>query len=120
MPKRGFDIDAEIDELFQLPLAEFTGARNALAARLKKEGRAADAERVKALAKAPATAWAVNQLYWRHRKDIDRLIALGEKVRKAPADRALLDQRRQLVSELTSRAAAILREGGHADSADAT
>ena len=32
-------LEDEIDALFTLPLAEFTGARNTLAARLKKEGR---------------------------------------------------------------------------------
>ena len=109
----------EIDALFQLPPGEFTAARNALAARLKKAGRTEDAARVKALPKPTATAWAVNQVCWRGRKDVDRLIALGEKVRKAPANRDLLDERRQLLSELTKRAAAILREGGHADSPDA-
>jgi len=38
MVKRGSDIGAEIDALFQLSLAEFTGARNALAKRLKTRG----------------------------------------------------------------------------------
>ena len=42
-------LDDEIDALFRLPLAEFTSARNALASRLKKDGRANDAERVKLL-----------------------------------------------------------------------
>jgi DNA repair exonuclease SbcCD ATPase subunit len=109
----------DIDALFQLPLAEFTAARNGLAARLKKTGHVDEAGRVKALPKPTATAWAVNQIYWRHPKDIDRLIALSEKVRAAPANRDLLDERRHLLSELTKRAAAILREGGHADSPDA-
>jgi len=117
-------IDAEIDALFQLPLAEFTSERNALAARLKKEGRADDAARVKALAKATATAWAVNQLYWRDRKDFDHLLALSAKVRKAhtgasPDLRELLEERRELVSELAGRAEAILREGEHAVTPDA-
>jgi hypothetical protein len=119
------DIDAELDALFKLPLNEFTAARNALAARLKKAGRTSDADRVKVLAKPPGTAWAVNQLYWQHPKDIDRLLALSEKARKAqaggPGDlRALLDERRRLVSELTARATAILREGGHGVAPDAT
>lgn len=115
----------EIDALFQLPLEEFTRARNELAARLKKAGRATDAELVKALSKAPATAWAVNQVYWRDPKAVEKLQLLGEKVRKAqaggPGDlRALLDERRRMTSELTTRAAAILREAGHAATPDAT
>jgi hypothetical protein len=69
--RRAPDLEPEIDALFQRPLAEFTSARNALAARLRKEGRAGDAERVKALAKPPAPAWAVNQLFWASPKEFD-------------------------------------------------
>lgn len=113
----------EIDALFTLPLAEFTAARNALAASLRKAGRKLEAERVKGLAKPPATAWAVNQLYWLHRKDFDRLFALGEKVREASANasalRPALATRRALISELADRAAAILRDAGHGATPDA-
>ena len=52
-------------------------ARNALAKHLKSEGRTLDAERVKALAKPPAPAWAVNQLYWQDPKAIERLLTLA-------------------------------------------
>src|ERR1041384_90963 len=58
----------EVDALFKLPLAEFTSARNDLAARLKREGRANDSNFVKALAKPSISAWAVNQLHWNHRE----------------------------------------------------
>jgi hypothetical protein len=61
-------IDAEIDRLYQLPLDEFTAARNALA---KSAG--ADAARVRVLQKPPVAAWAVNQLFWRERDVYDRL-----------------------------------------------
>ena len=125
MPKRGSGLDAEIDALFQLPLAEFTGARNALAARLKKEGRAIEAERVKALAKPPASAWVVNQLYWQDPKSVETLLTAGERVRHAQtgklrnADlRALLDEKKQLMKALMTRASAILAAGGHAASVD--
>ncbi|MFL6245886.1 MAG: hypothetical protein ACJ74H_07675 [Thermoanaerobaculia bacterium] len=117
---------SEIDGLFQLSLAEFTDARNALAKQLKNEGRALDAERVKALAKPSAPAWAVNQLYWHDPKTIGRLVALGERVRKAQtgqlrnADlRALLEEKKQITATLVTRASAILEEAGHAASADA-
>src|SRR5687768_17449864 len=115
---------SDVDALFELPLTEFTAARNSLASRLRKEGRKDEAERVKALPKPSATAWAVNQLFWRQRKEIERLFAIDEKVRKAQtggtADlRDLLDQRRRLVSDLTNRAADILHAAGHAASHDA-
>src|ERR1051325_10512067 len=74
-------LDDEIDDLFRLPLAEFTGARNALAARLKKEGRSNDAERVKLLGKPSVSAWTVNQLYWNHREAFDKLIATGKRLK---------------------------------------
>ena len=44
------DAGDDVDALFQLPLAEFIGARNELAARLKKSGHGEEAVRVKALA----------------------------------------------------------------------
>jgi hypothetical protein len=125
MARRGSDIAAEIDALFQLSLAEFTGARNALAKRLQNEGRTLDAERVKALAKPPAPAWAVNQLYWQDPKAIERLLTLGERVRKVQtgqlknADlRALIEEKKQMTMALLTKASAILEEAGHAASAD--
>ena len=104
---------SEIDDLFKLPPVEFTAARNALAAKLKKDGDAAAADRVKTLGKPSISAWIANQLYWRHRKAFDRLLAAGEQFRKAqaaqlagkPGDlRGSLDARRETLSELTRRA----------------
>src|SRR5687767_10506813 len=127
MAKRTAELEPEIDTLFQLPLAEFTAARNTLASRLKKDGRGEDAERVKGLAKPPASAWAVNQLFWRHRRDIDTLMAVGERFRKAQAAqlagkssdmRALLNERRDALSVLMKHASAILRDSGHNPSPD--
>src|SRR3954451_19713893 len=51
-------LEQEIERLYQLPLEEFTPARNALA-----KG-STEAARIRALAKPPIGAWAVNQLYW--------------------------------------------------------
>lgn len=112
------------DALFALPRAEFTAARNALAARLKKEGQTAEAQRVKALTRPSATAWAVNQLFWRHRRDFDRLLTINEKVRQAQLERSddlrsLLAERRKTISALASIAATLMTEAGHAASVDA-
>jgi hypothetical protein len=115
-------LDDELDALFRLPVAEFTAARNALAAQLKKSGRRDDSERVKALGKPSVTAWAVNQLYWTHREAFDRLIATGEHFRKLQksgggaklADmREALEARRAELSHLSDLATALLREAGH-------
>ena len=71
----GTDLDSQIDALFQLPLDEFTGARNALA---KESGQAS----VKQLAKPPVAAWAVNQLYWDRRDDYDTLVDAANEMRR--------------------------------------
>lgn len=89
------DLDAAIDRLYQLPLAEFTAARNALA----KEERG-DAAQIRALEKPVLAAWAVNQLYWKRRDVWEVLTAAAERLREA--HRALLAGRkadRQAASE---------------------
>src|SRR5437867_4212323 len=77
------NLDDDVDALFKLPLAEFTGVRNHLAARLKREGRANDSYLVKALAKPSISAWAVNQLHWKHREAFDRLLATSQRFRQS-------------------------------------
>jgi hypothetical protein len=112
-------LDDDIDDLFKLPVAEFTNARNALAARLKKEGRVNDAERVKLLAKPSVSAWAVNQLYWDHRDAFDQLIATGKGFRHGSTSRReSLDARRDALVELAELATNLLRDAGHNPSPD--
>lgn len=115
--KRVPEIDAEIDALFQGALTDFTASRNALASRLKKEGRALDAERVKSLSKPPAPAWAVNQIYWQDPKALAQLLEIGERLRKAQtgqsknADlRTLIEEKKTLMTSLVARASQILGE----------
>jgi hypothetical protein len=76
-------LEAEIDRLYQLPLDEFTPARNALA-----KGAGGDAGRVRALGKPSVAAWILNQLHWRDRKTWDALISAAENARKV--NRAVL------------------------------
>jgi hypothetical protein len=66
--------DSRIDELYQLPLDQFTPARNALAKELKDPS-------IKELEKANVAAWAVNQLYWQDRPLYDRLTKASERLR---------------------------------------
>ncbi len=72
-------LEAEIDRLYALPLAEFTAARNALAKRVPRE----EAARVKRLQKPTIVAWAVNQLYWHDRAAWAALMAAGRALRQA-------------------------------------
>lgn len=71
-------LDEEIDRLFQLPLADFTAARNALAKDAGAEGKT-----IKTLTKPPVAAWAVNQLYWKDRDRYDTLVDTAVQMRKA-------------------------------------
>src|SRR5688572_9150822 len=119
----------DIDDLFKLPLSEFTAARNASAASLKDAGRAEDAAAVKALTKPSISAWAVNQLYWQHRKAFDQLLAAGEKLRKAQTSqlagkggelRAPMEALRSALTDLVKRGAALLAASGHPPTPDLT
>src|SRR5258705_4558572 len=118
-------LEDDLDGLFRLPLAEFTAGRNATAAELKKAGRgdkAGEADFVKALAKPSITAWAVNQLYWKHREAFDRLIESGGRFHKAQSSRlagklaemrGALDARREVLTHLSDLATSLLRDAGH-------
>jgi len=116
------NLNDEVDALFTLPLSEFIGARKALSARLKKEGRGNDAEFVTSLAKPPISAWTVNQLYWDHREEFDELIDAGQRFRKAQTSRNAnkvvdmrdaLDARREALTQLSDLATTLLIEAGH-------
>jgi len=120
-------LEDDIDALFKLPLAEFTSARNTLAARLKKEGRHNDADRVKLLAKPSISAWTVNQLYWDHRETLNQLMASGRRLRpaqklrlagKVAGMRDSLDARREVLVHLSDLATELLREAGNNPSLD--
>jgi hypothetical protein len=116
-----------MDSLFKLPLAEFTSARNELARDLKKANRVDEAERVKAIPKPSLSAWAVNQLYWNHRNEFNRLLDAGKQLAEAqaaqlngtPADvRPRITARREAVAGLLQMADSLLRAGGHAATPD--
>jgi hypothetical protein len=73
------DLDRRIDELYALPLADFTASRNALAKSLSGD----EAKLVRALNKPSAVAWAVNQLFWKARTAFDQLVKQGAALRDA-------------------------------------
>ena len=95
-------LDDQIDQLYQLPLDEFTAARNALA---KEAGDRAG--EVKKLEKPNLAAWAVNQLYWRERDAYDAVIKAAEKMRAAE------DVHQDALREAKQAARRLLDEGGH-------
>jgi hypothetical protein len=116
-------IEAEIDKLYQLPLDEFTRARNELA-----KGSGTDAKRIKALAKPPIAAWAVNQLHWKSPDLWNELVAAGENAQRAhravlagrSADvRAASKVHDEAVEKALRATLKLLEEAGH-PAADAT
>lgn len=120
-------LEDDVDALFRLPLAEFIAARKTLAARLKQDGRGNEADRVKALVKPSISPWAVNQLFWKHRDAFDRLIATGQRFRKAQTSgragkgaemREALDARREALADLAHLASALLSDAGHNPTSD--
>ena len=125
--KKDFTGSNETDALFQLPLADFTSARNALAARLKKAGKADAAAHVKTLQKPSISAWAVNQLHWHHGRDFAKLLEAGDRFREAQKAqlagkksdvRGTLEARHEALTSMNARAADVLRAGGHATTPD--
>ncbi len=106
-PSPVINLDRELDRLFQAPFAEFVGARNGVAAMLKKAGRADESARVRGLAKPSYTAWLVNQLYWNARDLLDAFLKASDRVRAA--EQALLEGRKAANhAELVSARAAAL------------
>ena len=116
-------VDADIDRLYDLPLDEFTAARNELAKRLTKEGDAESAERVRGLAKPSVPAWTINQLARRSPEAVRSLLNVGARLRSAQ-ERSLQGERaadelrnaqaeeREVVRKLTQQAGALLRDAG--------
>lgn len=110
------DVDAQLDaiaaELYALPPAEFTAARNARAA----ASDPALAKRVKALRKATVAAWTVNLLA--REGQLAEAVELSAALREAQDDldsaelSRLGRQRRALVAGLASQAVELARSAG--------
>jgi hypothetical protein len=77
------DLERELDALFDLPLDEFTKARNELVSRLKRAHQKQAADTVRTLRKPTIVAWAANRLARREPERIGELLAAGERLRKA-------------------------------------
>ncbi len=115
-------VEQAADELYGLAPGEFTSARDARAKELRGAGDREAANAVKALRKPTVAAWALNQLSRRKGKDLDRLLAAGEKLRGAQeellagGDRSAFQKaaarERELVAELTATAIELAGEGG--------
>jgi hypothetical protein len=91
-------VEQAADELYALPPDEFTRARDERAKALRKEGDRDEADAVKALRKPTLAAWALNQLARRQPKEVERLLAAGEKLRSAQEELLAGGERRAFQS----------------------
>lgn len=108
------------DDLYSLPLDEFTQARDELAGSLKSKGDQEAAAAVKALRKPSLPAWAVNQLARHEMESLHRLLELRDALadaHEAKEMRSLSAERRSVMSHLVERAEEILEESGHSAAA---
>jgi hypothetical protein len=119
---QGNPVEQAARELYGLPPGEFTRARDARVKELRKEGDREAADAVKALRKPTVAAWALNQLARTRSKDVERLIAAGERLRAAQeellggGDRSAFQEaaaaERELVADLSADATTLASEAG--------
>ena len=116
MPDESDQLLQIADDLYALPLADFTPARDALVK--EHRGDKPLAASVKGLRKASVAAWVVNLLVRRDPEQVDQVLAVGAALREAQADldaaqlRELTKQRRQLTASVTTTARRMAREEG--------
>ncbi|MFL5963174.1 MAG: hypothetical protein ACJ757_09825 [Gaiellaceae bacterium] len=97
------DVDRELDALYDLPLEEFTKARNDLVGRLRKAHQSEAAAEVRGLKKPTVVAWAANRLARDEPKLTAALLEAGERLRDTQ-QRALAGNAKQ--DEVADAAAA--------------
>ncbi|MDE3087212.1 MAG: hypothetical protein KGJ77_10660 [Acidobacteriota bacterium] len=113
-------LDEAADELYRLPLPEFTTTRDARAAEAARAGDRELSAAIKKLRKPTTGAWLANLLAHARPDDVGRLIDLGAALRSAQGRlagddlRRLSQQRRELVSGLSAEATRLARDAGTA------
>jgi DNA repair exonuclease SbcCD ATPase subunit len=108
MPSR---YDEAVTELYQAPLAGFVAERKRLAAALKAAGDKEGAGKLGKLRRPPVSAWAVNQLWWHNRRDMEAMLETAERLRAG--DLGAAPAHREAIAKLRARASAILEKAEH-------
>jgi hypothetical protein len=118
------DVDAIADELYGLPLDDFTAARNAHVKQARQNGEREAAASIQAMGKPSAAARLANQLVRQHRDELTPLLELGESLRAAMASlsgaelRSLGQQQYRLISALVTQARSLASAQGRTVSTD--
>ncbi len=79
------ELAAELDRLYELPLGEFTAARDEAAKQLRADGRRELADEVKRLRKPTLPVWLANRLARERELDVKRLLNAGEALASSQA-----------------------------------
>jgi hypothetical protein len=109
----GAGAEAQIDALYELPLAEFTPARNQLAQKLRRDGDRERSDEVKRLQKPTVAAWTLNQLRRRRPEVVDALLDAGVQLRQAQ-ERLLGEGERGVLREAAAQERRFVEETVHA------
>jgi hypothetical protein len=112
-------------DLYSLPPADFTAARDQLAKQARAAGQRDDAALIKKLTRPTVSAWLVNQFVRTAPASMDRLYELARELHAAQQElagdrlRELSAQRRQLIAELMPEVGRVAADAGVAASAAA-
>ncbi len=88
-----------LDEIYAGPPAKFTQGRDALAKKLRADGDAEAAPRVKALRKPSKAAAVLNALALKQPKPVEKYLGLAEKLRDATSGKVNAKRMRELARE---------------------
>jgi hypothetical protein len=103
------DLDRELDELYALPLDEFTKARNDLSTRLRKAHQSDAAAEVRGLKKPSLPAWAANHLARAEPALVRELIDAGAQLRNVQQGALAGRESQAAVTEAAARERDALR-----------
>lgn len=118
------DVNRHIEELFAVPLKEFTSARNGKAAALTASGHGEEAQVLRRLGRPQVSLWAVNQLARLVPEQVNEFVDLVQQARSnqlrdpRAAAEAMQAQRAKL-SALTKRAAEAMTKAAYRASSEA-
>jgi hypothetical protein len=117
------NLEEELDQLYALEPVQFVAERDRLVRELRKADRREEAEQVKSLRKPSISAWTINQLARKERRDVDLLLDASHRLLDAQRgllageDRKSLDEaratHRDALARLRQAARRILDEAGH-------
>jgi hypothetical protein len=119
------DFESATDELYGVVPADFTAARNAKVSEARKAGQADVASALKKLRKPSAGAWLANLLVRERADEIERLLDLGDGLRK-PRHKRGGDEIRKVSKQKVDAVSTLIRQArtrssqvGHPASASA-